>query len=160
MRFTCVTSECFEQDTALQDKLQLIVRGKERGKKINIIKHTSETLYDQSQSTKMIGKLNMFAHGFNPRGTGRCMSFSQMSAWAKQKVPGQQRYILRPSFPSKMESSQQKTQKEFRGLYRSSYKELYIHYSIQSVVIQQKPEVPQFKWKQILQKRMYIYMYV
>ena len=67
----------------------------DRNKQVNSTEYTSEKLYEQLLTTKLIHKLSVFDHVFNPRVTDRCMSLSWMPVWSVQLVPRQEKLYIK-----------------------------------------------------------------
>ena len=62
-------------------------------KQINCSEHAFEKLCEQLLTTKLMGKLGVFAHVFNHRGKDRCMSLSWKRAWSLECVLGEEKSI-------------------------------------------------------------------
>ena len=84
------------------------MRGRCRGKQINSTKHTYKKLYEQLLTTKLMDKLSVFDHVFNPRVTDRCMSLSWMPVWSMQLVPRQENFYIKILIPLQISTKETK----------------------------------------------------
>ena len=64
-------------------------------KQIHNIEHTSEKSYEHLLTTRVMGKLDVFAHDFNHRRTNRCMSVRWMAACHMYQDLGDQKLYIK-----------------------------------------------------------------
>ena len=77
------------------------IKSEMQEKQIHNIEHTSEKLYEHLLTTRVMGKLDVFAHDFNHRCKNRCMSVRWMAAWHKYHVLGDQKLYIKTLNPYK-----------------------------------------------------------